>query len=56
VLTGIIGAALAAGVPALEAAACGAWLHADAAARGAPVGLLAADVADLLPAALADLA
>jgi hypothetical protein len=31
-------------------------LHADAAARGAPVGLLAADVADLLPAALADLA
>jgi NAD(P)H-hydrate epimerase len=54
VLSGVIGALLAQGVPALEAAAAGAWLHARAANHGPAHGLVAGDVVDLLPAALAD--
>ncbi len=55
VLAGMIGAALASGAPALEAAAAAAWLHAEAARAGPPAGLLAGDLIDLVPAALAAL-
>ena len=54
VLSGVIGALLAQGVPALEAAAAGAWLHGRAAAHGPVHGLVAGDVVDLLPLALAE--
>jgi NAD(P)H-hydrate epimerase len=50
VLSGIIGALLARGVPAVEAAAAGAWLHADAAVRSSRVGLVASDLVGTLPA------
>ncbi|MDQ2649892.1 MAG: bifunctional ADP-dependent NAD(P)H-hydrate dehydratase/NAD(P)H-hydrate epimerase, partial [Actinomycetota bacterium] len=52
VLSGIIGALLAQGMPTLEAAAAGAWLHARAANHGPAHGLVASDVVDLLPIAL----
>lgn len=55
VLTGMIGAALAGGAPAFEAAAASAWLHAEAGRRHPPVGLLAGDLVDALPAAIAGL-
>lgn len=55
VLAGMVGAALAAGAPPTRAAAAGAWLHADAARRRPPQGLLAGDIVDLLPEALAAL-
>jgi NAD(P)H-hydrate epimerase len=55
VLSGVIGALLARGVPALEAAAAGAWLHARAASLGPSAGLVASDLLDLLPLALAEL-
>ncbi|HWX45670.1 MAG TPA: NAD(P)H-hydrate dehydratase [Solirubrobacteraceae bacterium] len=56
VLTGIIAALLAQGLPAFSAAAAGVWLHAAAgrlAARavGAPEGVIASDVIALLPRA-----
>jgi NAD(P)H-hydrate repair Nnr-like enzyme with NAD(P)H-hydrate dehydratase domain len=41
-------------MPALEAAAAGAWLHARAGAHGPEHGLVASDLVDLLPAALAE--
>jgi NAD(P)H-hydrate epimerase len=53
VLAGMIGTALASGVPALEAAAAAAWLHAEAAHRCGAPGLLAGDVVQALPCALA---
>jgi len=53
VLTGCIGALLASGVPAAQAAWCGAYLHGLAGdiARGriGPVGVLASEIADALP-------
>lgn len=52
VLSGIIGAFLAAGVPALEAAALAAHVHGRAAAQGFAVGLVAGDLPDLLPRVL----
>ena len=55
VLSGVIGAALARGASGLEAAAAGAWLHADAAHRGPALGLVAGDVTVRLPEALAGL-
>jgi NAD(P)H-hydrate epimerase len=55
VLAGMIGALLAAGVPASRAAAAAAWLHADAARRGPDRGLLAGDVVELIPTALSAL-
>lgn len=55
VLSGIIGALLAHGVTPLRAAAAGAHLHGRAAALGPARGLMAGDVADLLPDALAAL-
>ena len=58
VLSGVIGALLARGLPAFVAAAAGAWLHAEAgrvAARrqGSADGVIASDVIAALPAALA---
>ena len=54
-LGGIILGLLAQGMPAYEAAAAGAWLHAEA-ARGAGPGLIAEDLAERLPVVLAGLA
>jgi NAD(P)H-hydrate epimerase len=54
VLSGTIGALLAQEVPALEAAAAGAWLHGRAAALGPVRGLVASDLPGLLPQALAE--
>ena len=53
VLSGTIGALLARGVGAPEAAAAGAWLHAAAATRGPAAGLVAGDLLRHLPGALA---
>lgn len=53
-LTGIIAALLAQGMPPFEAAQAGAWLHGDAGLRGG-AGLIADDIARLLPAVLAGL-
>ena len=55
VLAGMIGALLAAGLAPERAAAAAAWIHADAARRGPRRGLLAADIVDLIPAALGSL-
>jgi NAD(P)H-hydrate epimerase len=55
VLSGIIGALLAGGVPAFDAAACGAWIHGDAGRRGPFHGLVAGDLPGLIPAVLNDL-
>ena len=56
VLSGVIAALLARGVAPLEAAAAGAWLHARAGALAPPQGLVAGDVVDHLPLALAEVA
>jgi hydroxyethylthiazole kinase-like uncharacterized protein yjeF len=56
VLSGIIGAFLARGVPAPEAAALGAHLHGRAAALGPAQGLVAGDLPELLVQLLAELA
>jgi NAD(P)H-hydrate epimerase len=56
VLSGVIGALLARGMDALEAAAAGAWLHGRAADLGPENGLLAGDLPDLLPRVLAEVA
>lgn len=56
VLSGIIGALLAAGVPALQAAAGGAWLHGQAARSAPERGMVASDIADHLPGLLQELA
>lgn len=53
VLAGMIGAFLAGGLPPLDAAACAAHLHGVAAGLGPAHGLVAGDLPDLLPAALA---
>jgi NAD(P)H-hydrate epimerase len=55
VLTGTIAALVAAGADPFQAAAAGAHLHGRAAVLGAERGLVAGDVADLLPAAWASL-
>ncbi len=52
VLSGVIGALLAQGVDAFDAAAAGAWLHTTAARQGPARGLIASDVVEGLPAAL----
>ncbi|HEX8582403.1 MAG TPA: NAD(P)H-hydrate dehydratase, partial [Acidimicrobiales bacterium] len=54
VLTGIVAALLAQGVPPARAAAAGAWLHGRAGALGFRRGLVAGDLADLLPVVLDD--
>lgn len=53
VLSGIIGSLLAQGVDAFDAAAAGAWLHTRASHEGPARGLIASDVVEGLPAALA---
>ena len=55
VLSGIIGALLAAGVRPLHAAAAGAWIHGQAGRRGLRHGLVASDLPDLIPAVLEEL-
>ena len=55
VLSGVIGAFLAAGMETLDAAACAAHVHGLAALLGPERGLVAGDVADNLPAVLAEL-
>ncbi|MGH9085170.1 MAG: NAD(P)H-hydrate dehydratase [Acidimicrobiales bacterium] len=55
VLSGIIGGLLARGMAPFEAAAAGAWLHGRAAHLGPAEGLIASDLPDLLPAAIAEL-
>ena len=55
VLAGVIGGLLAIGMEPLRAAAAGAWIHAAAAARCAPVGLVASDLIDEIPAVLTEL-
>ncbi len=52
VLSGIIGALLARGLSAVDAAAAGAWLHARAGALGPASGLVASDLVDRLPEVL----
>ncbi|MGQ0830443.1 MAG: NAD(P)H-hydrate dehydratase [Microthrixaceae bacterium] len=52
VLSGVVGALLARGVPAFDAAAAGAWIHGRACAHGPSTGLVASDLLDALPAAL----
>jgi len=52
VLTGIVVALLAQGMPALEAAAAGAFLHGRAGGLASARGLVASDVVDHLPVAL----
>jgi hydroxyethylthiazole kinase-like uncharacterized protein yjeF len=52
VLAGIIGALLAGGVPAMRAAAAGAWLHGRAGRLLPASGLVASDLIDVLPIAL----
>lgn len=55
VLAGMIGMALAGGAPPERAAAGAAWIHAEAAQFGPDVGLLAGDLVELLPQAVAGL-
>jgi NAD(P)H-hydrate epimerase len=59
VLTGVIGALLARGLPGWDAARLGAFIHGDAGDRAAaavgPQGLIASDLARRLPRALAAL-
>ena len=52
VLAGTIGALLAMGAPALEAAAAGAWIHARAGDTMDPRGLVAGDVIAAIPLVL----
>jgi NAD(P)H-hydrate epimerase len=52
VLSGIIGAFVASGVPGLQAAALGAHVHGCAARHGHAVGLVASDIPDLVPMVL----
>jgi hydroxyethylthiazole kinase-like uncharacterized protein yjeF len=49
VLTGMIAGLLALGVPAMQAAAAGAWLHGRAASTGPLHGLVASDLLRLVP-------
>jgi NAD(P)H-hydrate epimerase len=59
ILAGVIGAFLAGGAPAFEAAACGVAVHAAAGALAAErvglAGVMAGDVARLLPEAIGEL-
>jgi NAD(P)H-hydrate epimerase len=52
VLSGIIGALLAKGVGAAEAAAGGAWIHAESGSLAGDAGLVASDLVAAIPAVL----
>lgn len=54
VLSGIVGALLSRGLDGFDAAAAGAWIHGRAGALGPAVGLVAGDLVERLPAALAE--
>jgi NAD(P)H-hydrate epimerase len=56
VLSGVVGALAACGVPAFRAAAAGAWLHGRAADSAGHHGLVAGDLVDALPTVLTRLA
>ena len=56
VLSGVIGALLAQGIDAFEAAAAGAWIHGRAGRLGARRGLIASDLLALIPQVLDSLA
>ena len=51
-LSGVIGALLASGVPPLRAAAAGAWIHGEATRFGPRVGLVASDLLEAIPLVL----
>lgn len=53
VLAGIIGALLAMGANPAEAAAAGAWVHAEAASRAGNAGLVASDIVAAIPGVIA---
>jgi len=55
VLAGLIGALLAHGVPAFEAAAAGSWIHGQAGWRGHSRGLIASDLPGFIPSVLESL-
>ena len=55
VLSGVIGALLAAGMPGARAAAAGAWIHAAAGREWPSAGLLAGDLVETLPVVMAEL-
>lgn len=52
VLTGIIAALLAAGLEPFEAAAAGAWIHAETSHRLGHIGTLATEIVELIPTIL----
>lgn len=54
VLGGLVAGLLAQGMPAFEAAAAAVWMHGDAGRRFGP-GLIAEDLAEMMPAVLRDL-
>ena len=56
VLSGVVGALAALGLPAFAAAAAGAWVHGRAADVGGHEGLVAGDLIEALPAVLAGVA
>lgn len=55
VLAGVCGAALAAGLDPLDAAAAAAWIHGAASSHTAPIGTVAGDVADAVAHVLSGL-
>jgi NAD(P)H-hydrate repair Nnr-like enzyme with NAD(P)H-hydrate dehydratase domain len=55
VLSGVIGALAAIGLPPCRAAAAGAWIHGRAGDHAGHAGLVAGDLIDALPIVLADL-
>jgi len=55
VLSGIVGALAAMGLPAFRATAAGAWLHGRAADSAGHAGLVAGDLIDALPSVLSQL-
>jgi NAD(P)H-hydrate epimerase len=55
VLSGVIGALLTTGLGPFDAAAAGAWIHAEAGTVGAASGVVAGDLVGALPAVLVEL-